>query len=115
LIYANFPRSYRVFFFFYFSTVSFSPALLLLRRPVMASADAPVMDLIFFFFFTDAAFLHITPFFVNPSVYSFFFIWSCRPCAASESGTVWPVVSLRLVLFSGLAWRQRLASHQQFK
>jgi hypothetical protein len=69
LIYANFPRSYRVFFFF--STVSFAPALLLLRRPVMASADAPVMDLIFFFF-TNAAFLHITPFFVNPSVYSFF-------------------------------------------
>jgi hypothetical protein len=48
LIYANFPRSYRVFFFF--STVSFAPALLLLRRPVMASADAPVMDLIFFFY-----------------------------------------------------------------
>lgn len=81
MIYANFPRSYRVFFF---STVSFAPALLLLRRPVMASADAPVMDLIFFFFFTDAAFLHITPFFVNPPVYSFFFyfvvppVWSFR-------------------------------------
>lgn len=35
----------------------------------------------FDFFFTDAAFLHITPFFVNPRLFFFFYLFICGRAA----------------------------------